>query len=404
MWIGGFFFNSFVQTIFLIANLDDSVTCYGKAHFIEKGGLCVFQSCGMIFSLIWVECWSVIFFFDLYRRVQQSSQMVVSTSYELKVRYTAFAFAVSASLTAVPLAEANVGFDPLANIPYCLYMFSNYSNYFWWTLFLPMLVLVVVALGFCFLYSYRVHQIFRVSVASETLTGNVGRRMVSDDDMEAELRHSGATDYSVHTRRSDDVHDTNTGMELSEGCAEFSDHFRTTGDVRPSSTTANPLQGKGVEQEDPGRFGRDEDSFVSHVSVDSRKVGVGGGRARPISTDTDMSVTNSVWRLFPRPMATILKTTWRYNSVPIVFVFTYCLSTALIAAIIWELFYVKYDASIDAGEQFAGCLVTASFASQAAGIPQNQASVDAFAQEQCGSLPTDRPNVYMVRTALLVRA
>jgi uncharacterized membrane protein len=325
--------------------------------------------------------------------VRMSSQMKLYNSKEIKIIYTVSAFVISASLTAIPLAESNIGFDPLANIPFCLYMFSNYKLYFWWTLFVPMLVLVVVALLFCFMYSWKVHQIFRVSVVSDTFTGRCAQRVVSDDDVRMDSRESIITDggslYSAHNPVFDE-RDTSAGLELSEGHDQtreqragesLADHS-----LRPSSISVNPMQGD--------RGMRDDVSAVSRLpAAPSGVVSVAG--------HTRGSSNSLLWGIFPVPVATFLKTTWRYNGVPIVFVSTYCLSTMAIAGIIWQLFHVTYDGSIAAGEEFAGCLITASFMSQALGIPQDQASVNAFAQSQCGSLPTDRPNIYLVYIMLV---
>ena len=119
MLILGFFFNSLVLTIFFLVNGNEyEVTCDGSAHYVEKSGLCIFQASAMIFSFIWVEVWSAIFAYDMYLHITSSFDSLNIP--KMRIQYTVIAFLLSSIVTAIPLLANNVGFDPEANIPFCL--------------------------------------------------------------------------------------------------------------------------------------------------------------------------------------------------------------------------------------------------------------------------------------------
>ena len=119
MLILGFFFNSLILTIFFLINGNEyKVTCDGSAHYIEKSGLCIFQASSLIFSFVWVEVWSAIFAYDMYLHI--TSSFTILDVPKMRTQYTILALVLSSIVTAIPLLADNLGFDPEANIPFCM--------------------------------------------------------------------------------------------------------------------------------------------------------------------------------------------------------------------------------------------------------------------------------------------
>ena len=114
MFIGGFLLNSIVTSIFFLVNQNNDVVCDGDSHFIKKGSLCIFQAVTFIFSFIWVECWSVLFVFDMYLHV--TLRATAADIPMLRYKYTAIAVIFTLSMLVPPLLAGNIGFDPLANV------------------------------------------------------------------------------------------------------------------------------------------------------------------------------------------------------------------------------------------------------------------------------------------------
>jgi hypothetical protein len=158
MFLFGFFLNSIVLTVFLIKNRDNSVSCNGDAHFDRQTPLCVFQAATMVFSLIWIETWSVIIAVDTYYNIL--SYIRPEKRYVYYQRYTLIAVLVSVTVTIIPLIGNNYGFDQEANIPICLYLFSENPNYFWYTLFAPFTILNFLCLTMTIAGAFKIHNIF----------------------------------------------------------------------------------------------------------------------------------------------------------------------------------------------------------------------------------------------------
>ena len=102
MFIGGFFASSTILTVFLFANMDNSITCSGAAHYVETSYLCVLQAFCLIFTFTWVVSWSVIFSFDVYNHIVSLSPTYDSSKYHLS--YTWIALIISTTLSTIPLA------------------------------------------------------------------------------------------------------------------------------------------------------------------------------------------------------------------------------------------------------------------------------------------------------------
>jgi len=180
MFIFGFLFNSVVISAFFALNYkDNQVICDTRSHFIERGDMCVFQAASMVFSFVWVESWSVIFVYDMYLHVTYSAQ--AADIPQLRVKYTVVATALSLLAMLPPLLDRNLGFDPEANVPFCLNMISENRDYFWFTFFLPLCVLILFAMLFAIMSAVRMNQIF--AVAAPTLQSGVARFGMYDNLM-----------------------------------------------------------------------------------------------------------------------------------------------------------------------------------------------------------------------------
>ena len=73
-------------------------------------------------------------------------------------------------------------------------------------------------------------------------------------------------------------------------------------------------------------------------------------------------------------------------------------SSLCVAPLLYHIYGITWDDSIQGGEDFATCLVKASITSldPRYGVDQTQDAVNAFAKEVCGSVPGNRPNQAMV--------
>lgn len=161
MFLLGFFVNSLVISIFLTKNVDDSITCNGRSRFVEKDSLCVFQAASMVFCLIWIETWSVIIAVDAYYNIV--SYIRPEKRVFFYQRYTIIALVLSFTIALIPLIGDNYGFDPKANIPICLFLFSENSYYFSITLLAPFIILNVLCLAITIAGAFKIHNIFVMS-------------------------------------------------------------------------------------------------------------------------------------------------------------------------------------------------------------------------------------------------
>ena len=108
MFIGGFFSNSLIITIFLFSNRSNKITCAGGSEdtgypfFVEKGAFCVFQAAASIWFFLWTQTWSAILAYDTYLHV-----FLFHREFNMKMlrqRYTAVALGLPSAITAIPLA------------------------------------------------------------------------------------------------------------------------------------------------------------------------------------------------------------------------------------------------------------------------------------------------------------
>lgn len=158
MFITGFCASSIVTTMFLFANSDNSVTCHGRAHFVEQSEICVIQAFCLVFCFAWVVSWSVIFSLDVYYQVVSLSLSYDSSQYHLQ--YTLAAALVSLTMAVIPFAAGNLGFDPEANIPICFYLISHNENFFWYTFFAPMGIMIAACTVITIVGLYKIQRIY----------------------------------------------------------------------------------------------------------------------------------------------------------------------------------------------------------------------------------------------------
>jgi len=158
MFIAGFCASSTLMTTFLFANTDDTVTCSGRAHYIEQSEICVIQAFCLVFCFSWVVCWSVIFSLDVYHQVVSLTPHYDSSEYHW--RYTMVAVVVSLIIAVIPFAAGNLGFDPEANIPICFYLISHNEYYFWYTFFTPLCILIVSCTAITIVGMYKIQRIY----------------------------------------------------------------------------------------------------------------------------------------------------------------------------------------------------------------------------------------------------
>ena len=151
MFIGGFLVSSAIVFFFAVMNRKNEIVCAdNNTAFIQQGPVCVFQACASVFVFTWIELWSCILAFDSYLMVHNRQVSLYAstpaTHGEQKLKlyklYTVVAVVVCTGLTIIPLIAGNYGFDPEANVPICLFLFSTDSTYFWTIFYLPFTLLV----------------------------------------------------------------------------------------------------------------------------------------------------------------------------------------------------------------------------------------------------------------------
>jgi hypothetical protein len=158
MFTSGFFCTSIIIICFFIINYDNDVICQGEAHFYRRAPFCVFQAASLIFFFIWIQIWGIFlsletYFFFLAKGRQKTIQWC-------RQYYTRIAFFSSAVLTSIPLACNNLGFDPYANLPVCLFLFHDNRNFFWFGLYFPFLILNLICSIITISSIKRINQIF----------------------------------------------------------------------------------------------------------------------------------------------------------------------------------------------------------------------------------------------------
>lgn len=256
MFIAGFIVYSVVLLIFLGLNANNGVVCEGDAHYVKQAPFCVFQASVTIFSIIWVQVWSVIMAYDSYLHINTKVTKVKMES--LRRQYFIIAFCTSFVCAFIPLVAGNLGFDPKANIPMCLYLFSDNSIYFWTTLFTPFCLLNLLCLYITIVCVIKIQHVLVMSRHSSITRGSsndsdeIGP---SSAGSESRLSGSSASSWDRPGHRREPDHDTVPFLHRQGSPEEEDDHAAYAGHViSPSSSPGydygfhanitNPLLGR----------------------------------------------------------------------------------------------------------------------------------------------------------------
>jgi hypothetical protein len=193
MFTSGFLCYSLVSVIFFTINYDNDVICRGEAHFFRKAPFCVFQAAALAFFFIWIQIWGIFlsletYFFFLGKRRQTIIQWC-------RQYYTKIAIIVPTILTSIPLACGNLGFDPYANLPVCLFLFHDNKGFFWFGLFIPFLILNFICSVITIFSIKRINQIF-VSVREMRNVKHSDSTTDTNRSKPTFMRESSISEYS----------------------------------------------------------------------------------------------------------------------------------------------------------------------------------------------------------------
>jgi hypothetical protein len=184
MFVVGFFVFAVVALVFVYQNRNNDVVCSGPGHYVKRDSLCVFQAAVFVFSIVWVQAWSVILAVDAYLHIV-NRLTPQHTNWRRKV-YFCLGFGFSLGCTIIPLSAGNLGFDPYANIPFCLYLFSDEKAYFWATLFVPFCLLNITCSLITIAGAIKIQKVFVLSKTPATdAEGDDG------DDVSRSSSHEG---------------------------------------------------------------------------------------------------------------------------------------------------------------------------------------------------------------------
>ena len=96
----------------------------------------------------------------------------------------------------------------------------------------------------------------------------------------------------------------------------------------------------------------------------------------------------------------VLAKTLKYNGRAIVFVVIFCLTTLYIVPLLADLEYFSYERNQDGATDYLECLLQTSLQSQQENVNQNVEDVSSYVQGGCGKIPTVRPPMWAVGSAL----
>lgn len=390
MLLVGFFCIGLCLTIFFLVNgKSNHVICDTDAHFIEDGGVCIFQSGAVIFGMLWIEMWAVFWSMETYLHVIGSSEKY--SRILNKRQFAGITFVVCLSAVLIPYFGGNLGFDPKSPMPICLYLFSDESRYFWYGFFMPMCLFCIIGTGFCVAGAVRMQKIF-VTRNNLTNTANqwedsVNLRVESSDSEQTKY----GTDYGSReqSREQSIVEMKQDSVDSIDGGSSVASSVCSLDEQRGPQYTLSALW----SSEDTGRV--DDRQQIVSDSSSAVKSQVGSFR---ITTDIRLEekerVTNTTFLHKINAFLAFCAETWKYNGTAILFLVVFYVAVFIIAPFLYVLFYVTYQRNIDAVEDFAACLIEASEGC----ATQTQDGVDACGSSLCGSYPEPHPNLAMVRT------
>jgi hypothetical protein len=164
MFIVGFVVSGLAMAIFLGVNGADrqDLVCNGNGLYVRRNPFCVIQAFCTIYFFTWTQVWSVALCLDTYLNVIYRARL---PTMQLQRYYMAATIIIPGVIGIIPLAAGNLGFDPQANIPICLYLFSENSLYFWFTFYMPTFVAAIAVVSLSIASFVKLNQIFIESEA-----------------------------------------------------------------------------------------------------------------------------------------------------------------------------------------------------------------------------------------------
>ena len=393
MFIGGFCLYSFFLMIFLLRNRQNEQICYDDAAYIERGGLCVAQSASSVFLFLWIEIWSVLLAYDSLRQMHSrvSYTKMRSSQDRLQRSYTVIALVSSAVIVSIPLIAGSMGYDPRANIPMCFFIGSAtaVSGYFWWSFFLPFYFLLLLCIFITVTGMVRINRVLVLgslrlqrtaakSSSSSHLLGAGGVDVLAPLLEESDANAHADIDIDIDIDRDmsfgalsdrDDVNDDD-----SDSLSIIQDIFRLN-DRRgvPKVSSSGSIASVGTSMSG--------DAGIARKQAD-------GAAAAEDSVAPAASSWAKMW--------SIMRLIFKYNSRNIIFVSLFGISTLALGPLCINTYYFKYSYFIDVANEFVDCLVQASLSCPT----QTQQGVDAFAQQQCGLVPSSRPHLAVLYSIL----
>ena len=444
MFIIGFFVFAIVSLVFVYLNRNNEVVCSGSGHYLKRAPLCVFQASVFVFSIIWVQCWSVILAIDAYLHIMNRINPQ-HTLWRRKV-YLGLSLSTSIVCTIIPLGANNLGFDPYANIPFCLYLFSDHKQYFWATLFIPFCVLNLACSCITIAGAIQIQSVLVLSktpdldddnTSTGSMTSSQGRLMSGHkDDYCTSFGDSAGTgaSYSKHIVDVIQSRSQNLATESSltserdisvinpsaldvpliepifapyresdyserESISEYAVSRRNNTSIDPECLTnvTNAIDANGTH------LASLERSIYSDANHGAPTVDQDASNSTNLFFDSasrnwfrqwsnDLMDEKTVRGKRIKNWEYILRKTIKYNGRTMLFLIMFCLTTLFVAPILIYLQYIKYDIYMDSGDDFVECLVQASIQCE----DQTQSGVDACGKDACGEHPGKRPNVVEV--------
>ena len=192
MFTAGFLWFSLVSICFFIINYDNDIICEGDAYFNRKNPFCIFQAIALLFFFIWSQTWGIFlsletYFFFLPKENQK-------TILKCRKYYTRVAFLVPTVLVIIPLANGNLGFDPYANLPVCLFLYNDNKNFFWFGLFIPFLVLNLMCSIITVFSIKRINQIFVSAKQMQNINSKASQSTTSTRSKPIFMRESSISE------------------------------------------------------------------------------------------------------------------------------------------------------------------------------------------------------------------
>jgi hypothetical protein len=347
MFLLGFFLVSLILVIFLFTNGTDkhNLTCDGDSGFVETEPLCVVQAASTIFFIIWIEMWSFFMAYENYLFICSALEQSSNHGKNNKT-YLVVSFFVCSVCTAIPLFAGNLGFDYQANLPICLFMVSENRNYLWGAMVAPFGFFAMLCLVYTLLSIRKIQSIF---VHSENYLA----------------RNSALSDGAP-------TEDSLRSSQMKMGSVG-------------AGTVSTPMHDG--DRDGKNVYGDDRTDSREHYDRDDM-------HNEPVYDYNES--TSRVKPSFWKTTWDHIKRTWKYNGRQMVFFGTFCVLTLAILPVIIYSYGTQFDYFVEGTEHFIECLLEAAARLQATDPSATQESVDAYAESECGAVPSVRPSTVLV--------